>query len=119
MGSYVKAQVGDGAMTLAALWYVSSEIFAAERERIFAREWICVGRTEQLEAAGDYFVATVAGESLIVTRDASGELRALYNVCRHRGTRMCDQGSRTFRRLDPMPVSRVDLRARRRAESCA
>ena len=56
--------------------------------------WICAGREEQIPAPGDFFLREVAGESIIVTRDASGSIRAFYNVCRHRGTRMCreDQG---------------------------
>ncbi|HEV7178893.1 MAG TPA: aromatic ring-hydroxylating dioxygenase subunit alpha, partial [Candidatus Baltobacteraceae bacterium] len=64
--------------------------FAWERERIFAREWICAGRLEQIERSGDYFVATIAGESLIITRDQAGAVHAFYNVCRHRGTRICE-----------------------------
>ncbi len=90
MATFVKPTVGTGAHALEAQWYVSPEIFARERERIFTREWICVGRLEQLANSGDYFLADVAGESLIVTRDASGAVHAFYNVCRHRGTKMCE-----------------------------
>jgi len=87
---FVKAGVPAGARTLDARWYVSQEVFALERERIFASDWICVGREESLPTTGDYFLVEVAGESLIVVRDVDGALRALYNVCRHRGTRMCE-----------------------------
>ena len=96
MDAFVKPQVGPGARALDARWYRSPEVFAAERERIFARDWICVGRTEQLERAGDFFVAEIAGESLIVARGSDGELRAFYNVCRHRGTRLCTQRTGRF-----------------------
>ena len=91
MATFVKANVGGGQKTLAARWYLSPEAFASERERVFSREWICVGRAERLERPGDFFVAVVAGESLIVTRDRAGALRAFYNVCRHRGTRICEE----------------------------
>jgi Rieske 2Fe-2S family protein len=79
-----------GQKTLAAEWYRSPEVFARESERVFAREWICVGRLEQLAQPGDYFVADVAGESLIIVRDSATDVHAFYNVCRHRGTRMCE-----------------------------
>jgi glycine betaine catabolism A len=96
MDAFVKPRVDSGARALDARWYCSPEVFSAERERIFARDWICVGRLEQLERAGDFFVADVAGESLIVTRAADGEVRAFYNVCRHRGTRMCTERAGNF-----------------------
>ena len=92
MSTFVKPRIVDRhSKTLAAAYYREERVFARERERIFAADWICVGRCEQVERAGDFFLADVAGESLIVTRDARGELRAHYNVCRHRGTRICTQ----------------------------
>ena len=97
MATFVKAAVPVDARTLARRYYTSSEIFALERERIFAQHWICVGREEQLFDAGSYFLAEVAAESLIVVRDASGEIHAHYNVCRHRGTRMCEEQSGRFK----------------------
>jgi Rieske 2Fe-2S family protein len=91
METFVKPSVDPGARTLDARWYLSPAVFATEVERFFARGWSCVGREEQLAEPGAYFLTTVAGESLIVTRDARETLRALFNVCRHRGTRMCTQ----------------------------
>ena len=95
MTTFVKANAA-GQKTLAAHWYRSPEAFAMERERIFAREWVCVGRTEHVAAPGEYLVADVAGESLIVVRDPSGALHAFFNVCRHRGTRICETASGRF-----------------------
>jgi Rieske 2Fe-2S family protein len=80
----------QGARTLPGRYYTAPEVLAAEQERIFRRHWICVGRDEALPAPGDYFLAEIAGESIIVLRDQSGERRAYYNVCRHRGTRLCE-----------------------------
>jgi Rieske 2Fe-2S family protein len=88
--AFVRPAVGAGARTLDASWYVSHDVFAAERQRIFSNAWNCVGHESRISRPGDYIVATVAGESLIVVRDASGAVHALYNVCRHRGTRLCD-----------------------------
>jgi len=76
-------------MTLPARYYTDPAIFREEMERFFFGRWVCAGRSEQIENAGDYFLAEIAGESVIVTRDSTGRLRAMYNVCRHRGTRMC------------------------------
>ena len=77
-------------------YYTSPAILAEETERIFARSWSCVGRASTLAGAGDYVLRTVAGESLIVLRDRGGNVRAFFNVCRHRGTRLCEAASGTF-----------------------
>ena len=75
--------------TLPTAWYRSEEAFRTEKERIFWREWMCVGREEELPGAGAYRVLDIAGESIIVVRNPEGVLRGFYNVCRHRGTRLC------------------------------
>jgi Rieske 2Fe-2S family protein len=82
--------------TLPARYYTDSELFLKERERFFFGRWICAGREERVARPGDYFLCDVAGESVIVTRDASGEVRAFYNVCRHRGTRLCTESEGKF-----------------------
>jgi len=86
-----------GARTLPRERYTSETILAEERERIFARGWNCVGRASRLENPGDFLVREVAGESIIVLRDRTGKLRAFFNVCRHRGTRLCREESGRFR----------------------
>jgi len=70
-------------------WYRDDAIFKLERERIFWREWIAVCRDEELPGAGAHRVLNVLGQSLILVRNRAGELRAFYNVCRHRGARLC------------------------------
>jgi len=81
----------SGAKTLPQRYFVSPEIFAKEQEKIFSAQWVLVGHQSQIARAGDYFVQEVAGESLIVLRDPKGEVRGFYNVCRHRGTRLCEE----------------------------
>ncbi len=78
-----------GAKTLPQSYLVSPEIFAKEQEQIFSRQWVLVGHQSQIAGAGDYFVQEVAGESLILVRDKDGKARGFFNVCRHRGTRLC------------------------------
>jgi Rieske 2Fe-2S family protein len=80
----------QGARTLPGRYYTASEVLAEEQDRVFSRRWICVGRDNALATPGDYMLVEVAGESIIVLRDQSGERRAFYNVCRHRGTRLCE-----------------------------
>jgi Rieske 2Fe-2S family protein len=80
----------QGARTLPGRYYTAPEVLAEEEERIFRRSWICVGRADAPAAPGDYILVEIAGESIIVLRDQSGERRAFYNVCRHRGTRLCE-----------------------------
>ncbi len=75
--------------SLPSSYYWSPEIFAREQELIFSREWFCAGREEDLPAPGDTLVLDVAGESILVARTKSGELKAHFNVCRHRGSRLC------------------------------
>ena len=80
-----------GAKTLPQRYFVSPEIFAEELEKIFATNWVLVGHQTQLAEPGDYFLAEVAGESLIVAKDQRSTIRAFYNVCRHRGARLCEE----------------------------
>jgi len=75
--------------TLPSSWYTSERIFALEKERIFCRDWICVAREEELSERGAWRVLDVLGESLLLLRTATGKLRSFYNVCRHRGSRLC------------------------------
>src|SRR5438094_8482362 len=77
-----------GAKTLEQKYFVSPGVFAQEQEKIFSKQWVCVGHQSQIAKAGDYFVREVARESVIVLRDKEGRVRSLYNVCRHRGTRL-------------------------------
>jgi phenylpropionate dioxygenase-like ring-hydroxylating dioxygenase large terminal subunit len=72
------------AWTLPASVYVDPAALPREFERIFAHTWQPVGRREQVKNPGEYFTTTVAGEPLLVVRGNGGELRAFYNVCRHR-----------------------------------
>jgi Rieske 2Fe-2S family protein len=82
-----------GAMTLPREYFVAPQRFTAEMEKVFAREWICVGHQSQVAHPGDFLRREVAGESLIIIRDRQDEIRAHYNVCRHRGTRLLEEAS--------------------------
>ena len=79
--------------TLPQAYYTSEAVYREEADRIFARRWVCVGRADQIAESGDYFLADAAGESLIVVRDGERGPCAFFNVCRHRGTRLCEAPS--------------------------
>ena len=96
--------------TLPRRFYADPAFYQRELERFFFGRWICAGRTEQIPNRGDYFVRAIADESVIITRDGAGEVRALFNVCRHRGTRICESDRRPLRRANPVPVPCVDVR---------
>ena len=83
------------AKTLPGRYYTDPEIFREELERFFFRMWVCAGRSEQITNAGDFFLCDVGGESIIVTRDGD-QARAFFNVCRHRGTRVCQEAEGKF-----------------------
>ena len=78
--------LGGLAPSLASRCYVDPGIYARERKQLFYTRWLCGGRQEEWTEPGEYALRDVAGESVIVVRDKAGEIHALYNVCRHRGS---------------------------------
>jgi Rieske 2Fe-2S family protein len=82
-------RLADLEAALPSSWYRSERIFAVEKERIFCRDWLCVGREEELVEPGAFRLLDILGESIILVRNRHSQLRAFYNVCRHRGTRLC------------------------------
>jgi Rieske 2Fe-2S family protein len=82
--------------TLPARAYVDPSWFDDEMERIFARMWLAAGRAEDLSAPGRFLRRDIANASVLIVRDERGALRACHNVCRHRGTRLCNDERGTF-----------------------
>jgi phenylpropionate dioxygenase-like ring-hydroxylating dioxygenase large terminal subunit len=64
--------------------YTSEEFLHAELQRVFARDWVSVGRASALKQSGDYIAFELAGQPIVALRDGDGRLRAMSNVCRHR-----------------------------------
>ncbi len=73
--------------------YLTPQAWAADKASILDREWFCAARIEDVPQPGDHVVLDVAGESILLVRTKAGDLRAHYNVCRHRGARICDAGN--------------------------
>lgn len=82
--------------TLPARYYTDAAVFSDEMKHFYGEMWVCVGRANDIPTAGDYFLREVAGESLIVVRDSGDAIRCFFNVCRHRGTRVCPAGEGHF-----------------------
>ena len=72
--------------------YTSPEVLALEKGKIFLRDWLCVGRVEEIANAGDFMTFRITGEPLVVTRNGKGDINAFSDVCRHRGVEVA-QGS--------------------------
>jgi phenylpropionate dioxygenase-like ring-hydroxylating dioxygenase large terminal subunit len=81
----------ERATTLPGRYYTDPEVFARERERVFAPGWVPVGRVSDVGAVGDYLTCEAAGEPVIVVRTGDG-IRAFANVCRHRNMVMLEGG---------------------------
>lgn len=85
-----------GQMTLPRRYFTDPALLAEEQDRLFRQQWLCVDREERIARPGDYFLLELAGESIIILRDQQGTVRAFYNVCRHRGSRLCEEHQGQF-----------------------
>ena len=97
--SYIAEQRLNPNRAMHGYFYRSPVVFELERDQILTRSWLFAGHVSQLPRAGDYFLFELAGESIIISRDETGEIQAQLNVCRHRGARVCEAKSgntRTF-----------------------
>ncbi|MFI9048536.1 aromatic ring-hydroxylating dioxygenase subunit alpha [Streptomyces sp. NPDC053427] len=84
--------------TLAGHYYTDPEIFRQEQEKIFERLWFCAVRSADLEKPGAFRTVRIGRESVLITRNRAGELRAFLNICRHRGAQLCTEESGEVRR---------------------
>ena len=82
---------GPVARGLPAAAYTSEAFFARENERIFSVSWVFAGFAHELSRPGDVVPVTIAGQPVVLVRDAVGEVRAFHNVCRHRCLKLVDK----------------------------
>jgi Rieske 2Fe-2S family protein len=76
--------------TLPGEAYHSDATYALDRERVFFRHWVYVGRAERVAKPGAWMRVEIAGESILLVRGKDEQIRGFYNVCRHRGSQLCD-----------------------------
>ena len=89
--------------TLPGLYYTDDTVFALEQQRVFEQMWFCAVRADDLAAPGAFRTVQVGRESVIISRNRRGELRAFLNVCRHRGARLCTEPEGEVRRAFQCP----------------
>ncbi|MBL7498445.1 aromatic ring-hydroxylating dioxygenase subunit alpha [Frankia sp. CNm7] len=89
-GSWTEHYPGLGTGPVSYEDSISPEYFEREKEAIFKRAWLNVGRVEQLPRMGSYFTKDIkaAHASIVVVRDKAGQVRAFHNMCRHRGNKL-------------------------------
>ena len=104
------------ARTLDPRFYLDAEVFAAARERVFARSWQWLGDLADVAAPGSLAPRTLLpgllDEPLLLSRDAAGTLRCLSNVCTHRGHLLVDAPCRKEQIRCPYHSRRFDLAGR-------
>ena len=69
--------------------YNDGAIFELEKERLFSRTWLFVAHESEIPQDGDYVVRRALNDSFIIARDSQGEIRAMFNMCLHRGMQVC------------------------------
>ena len=74
------------ARSLPAGFYASEAFLELEKEEIFRKEWVCLGRDDEVRKQGDYFTTQLLDEPLVVVRGQDDKVRVLSNVCRHRSS---------------------------------
>jgi Rieske 2Fe-2S family protein len=89
--------------TLPGDHYTDPEIFRLEQEHIFESMWFCAARSSELAKPGAFRTVEVGRESVLLTRSRDGSVRAFFNVCRHRGAKLCTQESGEVKRAFQCP----------------
>lgn len=82
----IKGKPYEQGFSLPGVFYTDSKWMKNECEVLFANDWVCLGRVEEVSQPGDYFAFDHIGEAVLVVHGQDGKIRALSNVCRHRGT---------------------------------
>jgi glycine betaine catabolism A len=85
------AQPGPPAHTLDGPAYHADETYDIDRERVFFRNWLYAARAERVAEPGSWLRLDIAGESILLVRGKDDQIRGFYNVCRHRGSQICDE----------------------------
>ena len=73
--------------------YTSRAFMELEWQRLWRKVWNLAGPEQVLEAPGDYFTTELGGESFIIVKQDDGTYKGFFNVCRHRGNRLCLPGA--------------------------
>jgi Rieske 2Fe-2S family protein len=90
--------------------YSDAEVYRLDVERVWRRGWLFAGHSVEIQRPGDYFLVEIDADSVIVLRGHDGAVHAMHNVCRHRGSLICDApAGRVHRLLCPYHQWAYDL----------
>jgi len=89
--------------TLPGSSYSDAELFAREQELIFEKMWFCAVRSADVGKPGAFKTVQVGRESILITRSRGGEVRAFFNICRHRGAQLCTEEAGEVKRSFQCP----------------
>lgn len=84
--------------TLGGSAYVEPAYFEQEQEKIFEQMWFCACRSDDIPDAGNFRTVQVGRESILISRNRKGGIRAFFNVCRHRGALVCTEAAGSVNR---------------------
>ena len=82
----VEPELGQGPID--GFRYNSADFAALEWEQMWTKVWLLLGRISEIPSKGDYQIEEIGVESIIMVRQEDGSVRAFYNVCQHRGSRL-------------------------------
>ena len=85
------AQRSRPGFAMDSYFYRSQRVWQRELDEILFKSWLYAGHVSQIANAGDYFLFDLAEDSIVVVRGVDGEIHALMNICRHRGSRFCSE----------------------------
>jgi phenylpropionate dioxygenase-like ring-hydroxylating dioxygenase large terminal subunit len=80
-------------------YYTSDAVFAADMAQVISQKWIVAGHISRIPNKGDYFLFKIGAEQIIIIRENADSVRAFFNVCRHRGSTICQAESGNAPRL--------------------
>ncbi|MEP7084404.1 MAG: Rieske 2Fe-2S domain-containing protein, partial [Betaproteobacteria bacterium] len=80
-------------------FYTDLEVFNLDLEAIFYRRWILAGAECEIANPGEYLTLSIGPTPIVVLRDQTGAVRAFFNTCRHRGSKICLSEKGAVRRL--------------------
>jgi phenylpropionate dioxygenase-like ring-hydroxylating dioxygenase large terminal subunit len=80
-------------------FYASDAIFKADMDQVISKKWLLAGHVSRIPNKGDYFLFRIGSEQIIIIREKADNVRAFFNVCRHRGSTICQAESGNAPRL--------------------
>ena len=93
MAARIRTALTQRDRAMDAYFYRSPLVYETELTELVFRSWLYAGHVSELPSPGDYLTVEIGEDSLIIVRDDDGGVRALMNICRHRGARVCEGAS--------------------------